>query len=383
MEIQLVTSDADFSMLLEDWNRLCGDLPLLRHEWLYSWWKQFGRKHKLAIVTVRVDDRIVAIAPWYVAHDPLLGRVVRFLGSGKACTDYQRILSEPEWQQSAVEQVAKYLAFPFEPSPFATVDRVELEGVASTEPTVNLLVDHLQRHGFAIQRESLESSWAISDVADWETYAKSLSKRMRRKLRKSLTRIEQTENLQFYRTSGCRELVRKWPTFVELHQKRFRDTKGLGGCFACHDFTMFLLNACKQLSVHGMASIYWAELDGRPLVAQLHLQTSNTTYMYQSGFDDAFAHLEPGFLLYSHAMRQIFGSGTARSLDFLRGNEKYKSMWNAREIPLWRINCISPRWTSRIRQQAYLTGRKIKQMATQRFSPQAVPAHANGLDADR
>ncbi len=374
MKTEIITSVAEFVTIRDEWNRLSGAEPLLRHEWFYSWWKHFGRHHRLAIVLVRDENAIRAIAPWYLAHDPLLGRVVRFLGSGKACTDYQRILADPACASEAVPLLAEYVCCSHPSAPFVNVDRIELEGVRSAEPTIELLVEHLQRHGYFVQRDPLESSWATDPHTDFDAYQTTLPKRMRRKLSRMTRRIAQTPHLRFLHTAGSEEFNRKWPVLVELHQKRFSESKGLDGCFACADFTAFLQDAGRQLAATDRATIHWAELDGRPIVVQLHLRGPQVAYMYQSGFDPAYAALEPGFLLYAHFLREHFTSDSPQSLDFLRGNEKYKSMWNAREIPLWRIHCIAPRWTSRLRQQAYMAGRMLKRLAQAR--PTVPPVHA-------
>lgn len=369
MKLEVISNVADFLTIKDDWNRLSGNQPLLRHEWHCCWWKHFAGRHQLAIAVVREANRIVAIAPWYIAHDPLLGRVVRFLGSGKTCTDYQRILTEDASTSESVRLIAEALCATDSQSPYARLDRVELEGVRDAEPTIELLVQLLGRQGFRVQPEPLESSWATDSVSNWREFHDSLPKRMRRKLGRVQRRIEQAGHLRFRQTSGQEEFHRKWPVLVELHQKRFSDQKGLDGCFACPDFTAFLSDACRQLAATDRASIHWAELDGRPFVAQLHLHSPGTSYMYQSGFDPAYADWEPGFLLYFHVLREQFSAGTPQSLDFLRGNEPYKAMWNAREIPLWRIHCIGSRWTSRLRQHAFVTGKVIKRFVRDRQVP--------------
>jgi CelD/BcsL family acetyltransferase involved in cellulose biosynthesis len=59
------------------------------------------------------------------------------------------------------------------------------------------------------------------------------------------------------------------------------------------------------------------------------------TYFYLTGFDREFAGTSPGTLVISHAIEQAVREGCTH-FDFLRGAEKYKYFWGAKDTPTFR-----------------------------------------------
>jgi CelD/BcsL family acetyltransferase involved in cellulose biosynthesis len=57
-------------------------------------------------------------------------------------------------------------------------------------------------------------------------------------------------------------------------------------------------------------------------------------YSYLSGFDPEFGGISPGTLAVGHAIRHAMGEG-AREFDFLRGRERFKYFWGARDRPCY------------------------------------------------
>ena len=64
------------------------------------------------------------------------------------------------------------------------------------------------------------------------------------------------------------------------------------------------------------------------------LHVRQRTYLYISGFDPEYAPLSPGTLMFGHSIAHAMGEG-AREFDFLRGRERYKYFWGARDRPCY------------------------------------------------
>lgn len=366
MHIEIITTTPQFAALRADWNRLASGQPLNHWEWHAAWWDAFGESMELAIVTVRVDERVVAIAPWCIQTHSLTGRSLRFLGSGKACTDYQRILVDPAFQIASLELITTMLVSSGKNSPaLAALDSIELDGVRADEPTIRQLLNVLTENDYEVHTREIESTWVAPTAASWPEFEQGLSKELRRKVRKALSRAADPD-IRFHVTQSADDLQRIWPSFVRLHQQRFQNRADDAGCFSDARFEQFLLQATLALLPSGQAEIVWCEQAGTPFVAQLYLLNNDTAFMYQSGFDPAFAALEPGHLLYTHVFQRLIERGI-RQLDFLRGNEPYKAKWNAAAVPMYRYRCVPPRFLPRLRQEALNVGRTIKQLAGNYF----------------
>jgi len=360
MQFELVTSEASFAGLETDWNRLAANRPLDRFEWRSAWWKAFGTGRRLAVGVARREDCIVAIAPCFVNKVPLRGNTLSMLGSGKACTDYQRIMVEPGLTDDESNAVAVQL-FAFVAESASQITRLtgcELDGVHLGHSGSAAIAASLEAAGYVVERELLESAWVAELSDDWQTFVAGVGRGVRRKINKAQRRSEQPD-IRYCEATDSAAVAKFWPEFVRLHQARFRDKVASGGCFADPAFERFLRSAIDGLAAVGAVRFVWIELLGKPISTQLYLLGDSTAYMYQSGFDPDYLPLEPGHLLYTHAIRHLIADGY-RTLDFLRGDEPYKADWNAKPVALVRLHGVRPDMPARIRYQAWVSARRVR-----------------------
>jgi len=141
----------------DDWNRLAGDIPCLRWEWLETWWRHYAtRNDELFVIEVRDwQGELVGIAPWYLNRSMTHGRVIRFLGSGDVCSDYLTILASPDARELVVEQIASYLT----EDACDEWDLIELMGVDAQDQAVASLVDRLAARDYVVHQQSGERCW--------------------------------------------------------------------------------------------------------------------------------------------------------------------------------------------------------------------------------
>lgn len=362
MRLEIINSDAGFDALRDDWNRLAGDDPLNSWEWSRAWWHEFRRGGRLAIAVVRDGDLVLAIAPFYTVRRRVQGHVLQFLGSGKACTDYRRILlgptDDPNWIKRVVDLLIDEAAW--RKAGVGPIDLWELEGIDIEEPTMQLLVAGLNEKGYSISRDVLESTWVAALPRTWDAFVAATHRTIRRKIHKAKRRADDPE-IAFHAASEPAAIAAIWGEFVRLHQCRFQDKVVGGGVFTDPTFERFLRHAVERLAAQGKVRLLWCTYQGVPISIQMHLLGSDTANMYQSGFDPAFAHLEPGHLLYSFTVEHLIDGGFTK-LDFLRGDESYKADWNGKPTPLARVRCVSPRVAARLRNGLFFAARALKRM---------------------
>src|SRR5438552_2165878 len=89
----------ELTALAGDWNRLARGVPFCSFEWLATWWRHYQpamaamqRHVELYVVCVTDGDQLVGLAPWYLERSRAAGCVIRFLGTGEACSDYLSVL---------------------------------------------------------------------------------------------------------------------------------------------------------------------------------------------------------------------------------------------------------------------------------------------------
>jgi CelD/BcsL family acetyltransferase involved in cellulose biosynthesis len=343
------SATAEFANLRDDWNRLAAGDPFASWEWRFAWWQAFGAGRQLQLGVVRRSGRIVAIAPWFVGRKFLAGPTLEFLGSGKVCTDYQRILLDADLDDAERHEAVESLADGSLPG------RLDLDGVVADEFSTVALTDALTRRGWSVTAEPLESCWIVGLPNDWTNFVADVPRATRRKIHKAGRRFSDPD-VGFHQAATRDEIESVWSEFVRLHEFRFRNKVG-GGCFGDPVFERFLRDAVCRLVERGAAKIVWCEYLGRAVSAQLYLLGHRTASMYQSGFDPGEAHLEPGHLLYSRVIQDLIHDGY-ENLDFLRGDESYKAGWNARSVPLSRLIAVAPGPLVRARHRVWTTARR-------------------------
>ncbi len=352
MVIEILDSESDFVAVKDRWNELA-DEPFLSWEWNYWWWKHLGQDCELRIVTAVNNGMICGIAP-FVLERRNRENCLRFLGSGKACTDHVQMIVPPAdadaFEAAIADQIRR------KGGVFSDVSLLEFEGVAKDSNGSELC--KMLGDSFWSYRRQLESTWFVHLPDSWETFVLQRRKSLRRKIRKAEKRYSSGEAVAKSTSSGL-DFDFAFDTLVDLHQRRFI-SKGESGVFSDDCFTRFLRSATRELAERGQrAEVVIVEVQGTPIAAQLYLNSSLGPQMYQSGMCTESMSLEPGHLLYVHTFKRAIEAGYPQ-FDFLRGDEPYKQNWGGVRSPLYTLRCVSNRLPNTCKHQMIRGLRQLK-----------------------
>lgn len=357
--VERLQTTVELKSLAESWNRLAGEVPFRRWEWLEAWWLHFAEERdELFVLTVRdAQGELVGLAPWYRRPICGLGRVVRFLGSGEVCSDYLTILAEDSHREAVIQAIVDWLRG----TARRTWDAIELQAVAVDDPNTQALAERFAAAGHLVHRVRNQSCWRLEFPESWEAYLAGLS-RTRRGMARKLTRTCFDTGRAVPRwAENATQFEHGWKILVDLHQRRQR-TLGHPGCFATARFEAFLKLAARRLFAQGRARLQWIELDGCPVAVELDLVSDDTVYLYQSGIEPELVDQRPGWLGTLTALRRTLDDHF-RYYDFIRGDEEYKAHWRAQPIELVDLRIVSDRQVSHVRDQLWRLLQVLKQQA--------------------
>jgi CelD/BcsL family acetyltransferase involved in cellulose biosynthesis len=122
---------------------------------------------------------------------------------------------------------------------------------------------------------------------------------------------------------------------LQLHRARWTE-RGCPGVLADERVESFHKEAAAGLQALGVLRLYVLRLNGRPAAALYACLWKRRFYYYVGGFDPSFRQVSPGTLLIGHAVQEAVREG-ADIFDFLRGQESYKYLWNARDTFTYRL----------------------------------------------
>ncbi len=363
--------DASQTIALSDfWNGMA-DTPLQSSEWLMTWWEHFRSiNSQLCILVVRRGEEPIGLAPFAIRNSWGFGRMVGFLGSGKACTDFQTILSDPKDAEVVAHQVAAW----FTSGPGRAMwDVIELESVQADSHCVNFLVEQLRQQQSIIETTQLESTWRLDLRDGLAGVVARLSKTQRAQARNLLNRFDKNSEMTFRAIDTTEQLDSGIESCIHLHQMRWQAI-GKAGCFSEPRFTNFITKSFRELVSQGYGVLNLLELAGRPVASQLVLKDpSRNWYVYQTGRDPNMAQARVGQIINIVSIRHACEAGT-QFMDFLRGDEDYKSRIKAVPAAAYRIRVFAPALLPKIRYGAWKLTRELRAGANAVSQLLSIPA---------
>ena len=348
------------------WDHLAAGVPFRTWAWMSSWWRHYGHEASspcggrlLVLGVLDPSDRLVGLAPWHLQRRRSQGAVLRWLGTGEVCSDYLSLLCEPAVEDCVAEALADYLLGRRENGQRGPRwDLLEIEGVDAEDGAVTQLVRHLTERGCLVHNRSSVNCWRIALPGTWEEYLAMLSRNHRRQMRHAERTMFDSGRAVLH-TVQCRdELPQAISLLVDLHQRR-RQMLGQPGCFASKRFAAFHQEVMPMLLANGQLRLHWLQLDGRPAAAQYTLSGDGILYVYQAGVDPEMLCHQPGRLINQQMVRRAIEQGY-RGIDFLRGDEPYKSHLRALRRPSLALRIIPNRPVARLREKLWLAGRSVK-----------------------
>ncbi len=201
-------------------------------------------------------------------------------------------------------------------------------------------------------------TWRLALPESWEEFLGMVSKGHRKKLRRAERELFETGRAVLRTVETCEQLEPAMDTLIDLHQKR-RQLLGEPGCFASPQFTSFHREITRQLLLAGQLQMLLLELDGRTVAVEYQIVSQGTTYIYQAGIDPQRLDEEPGHLVTAATLKRAIEQG-GRAVDFLRGDEPYKSHFRAVPRPQMALRVVPDRTLSRLRNNLWQAGRSVK-----------------------
>jgi len=87
-------------------------------------------------------------------------------------------------------------------------------------------------------------------------------------------------------------------------------------------------------------------IDDAPAAAQIWFVQNGSAYIYKLAYDDGYAEWSPGTQLSFHMLKYVTSNDCVTTIDYLTGDDTYKSDWMDYSRPLYKvtvINVINPR----------------------------------------
>ena len=324
MKILEINALHDFRAIKNEWNSLLASSKdrniFFTWDWNYLWYKHYRKDKKLSILIFEECGEMRGIVPLLRKNHSILGVNCSYLENmGIPNSDYGGIIISDNCNEIA-DQIFDLLArFIREHKLSLRLDQIPIS------PKIEELKNRLSSNNFFIREQSMSQCHYLSLQGSWEEYRAKLSRKFIKEIERSKRRFERNiGEISFRRSSSVEELTNDFDLFLDLEGKKrqhkgFEQIKNVEKGFL-YDITQnFLANNWLYLS--------FLEVDGDAIACDLGFEYNNTYYAYMTAFDPSYHSYPIGKIHLYLILKDLFGRGL-NELDFLRGDEAFKSFWN-------------------------------------------------------
>ncbi len=310
----LTTTEA-FRDLRDEWGELISKAnvysPFMMWEWLYPWWKFFGRNKRLRLITVRNrQNRLVGLAPMmlgFTEDGRCHPRVMAFLGSGEEGPrgQYFTFIADPARREVVLGAIIDCLCELRGEWLVMRLWRLRQDDVYHDFLDVLSCYDELAA---IVQRKGTTVHGPLpSTMKDF--IASVPSKRRRQYLRNQEHNLKKTFNSVGQEVCGSvDELPRFVSTIHELNIRRHQ-AKGMKSSWLASDKQACFEEAATLLFASASFRAELLHLDGQPVAGIAGIIRDGTYFAFELGFVPEFARDQVGHVLLGLCIQDCINSG--------------------------------------------------------------------------
>ncbi len=287
-------------------------------QWQRAWWQAFGSGSQLLLLPIQPDTELMGIIPFMRQ-----GNKIAFIGDSDVC-DYMDFIARRGQEEVVFSRLLDYLEG-------IGWESIDLQSLLPHSLALSHFAPLAEQRGYQVKITREDVSPQLTLPSSWEEYLSQLKRKRRHELRRKLRRLERGNATRFYTISERELLHRELETFFAL----FKLSGGDKAAFMTDQRQGFFRNMVDSLAEAGSIRLSFLEVNGAKVSSALCFDYGNRRYLYNSGYDPAYASLSIGLLLKVLCLKESITLGK-RHFDFLRGAEPYKYDLGGQDVPIYR-----------------------------------------------
>jgi len=323
--IEEVTDVEVFSSLKERWDALLEESSdnniFLTWEWLFIWWRHYGKGKQLRILLIKEQDKIIGILPlmqWQYKKGPFHVNVLENI-CAEEC-DYSGVILTERIDES-IAVLLDYLSKIT--SDGKTFVRIWHVPIASSFLTVLQKSYPLYAKSLALDERLSSYCIYITLPATWEGYFQNLGRKTRRNIRRLSNLLERDHKVEFKKYSGDDEIQNKLEILFHLHQQRWQG-KDNGSKFLETRAREFYIDASEAFQEKGWLDLSFLDIGGKIVSIEWGFNYDESYWSMTSSFDCDYSRYSVGNIHAMHLVKAAICNGQLKYY-MLKGTEEYKS----------------------------------------------------------
>ena len=323
MEIRLLSDIRAFENLRDAWNLLLQKNSVqdafLTWEWLFAWWKHYGKQRELWLITTWISNELVGVAPLMLEERRKYGLKFRVLCSlGTPDIDVGGFIVR-DGDPQIYTAVGNYLI-----GQKRLWDVLELNEMRCDGPEINHLIPLFENSGYVTHQKS-NPHFYIPVQGEWDGYLNRLPSKFHREIRSKVRRIEEKSRLTLEHHIGKEVSWQDISTIFEINEyghfpHMYRSTEERA----------FQREIFDLMRDQGWLDIFLLSIDDQPVAYNYGFSYNHRFEDWRAGFRTQYSDLSLGRILYLMTIEDCY-KRAYKEVDFLRGDEHYKTRWQTLE----------------------------------------------------
>ena len=234
------------------------------------------------------------------------------------------------------------------------------------------LCDSFRTMGMVVQTYLCFGNWFLKvEGRSYVEYLSGLSSVLRKNIPYATRRLE--------RTAQVRSVLITSPEGLEQGLQDYERVYNVSWRGKAEPYPGFIPGLAQTAVEQGWLRLGLLYLDNEPAAAQLWLTHAGIASIYKICYDERFSKLSVGTVLTAKMMKQAIDVDKVNEVDYLGGDESYKSAWMSNRRERWGIVVFNPRTVRGLGQIfRHVGGRSVK-----RYLQRLMPGEANKKQPDQ
>jgi CelD/BcsL family acetyltransferase involved in cellulose biosynthesis len=319
-KVTIVKDAQAFATLEQEWNDLYHDsllvTPFQSWAWLYSWWQSYGKRYELQLIIVRNDEGLlIGILPLMLERRRGFRRLL-FVGTG--LSDYLDVLARKGSEAEVAEAGARAIR---------QIGAWHVADLRQLRPASAAWGIFERWNGPKVR--VLQDSCLMIDVKPWDELIGSLSRNLRKTVRRAVNRVEADGVRR--RVAQPSDAERAARRLVTLHRETWQG-RVISPEHLTQRFESHIVAAARRMTARGLGGISEFWRDGEVVISYLWVSEEDFFATYLAGASQKVLQRYQWSSLYIwDAVLNALDWGCS-TVDLLHGEEPYKLRWASKVV---------------------------------------------------
>ena len=250
-------------------------------------------------------------------------------------TNYYTMLYAPlvSPEVSLPEVLGELARFVFAESP--RWDMVNLSCLDRDSPVFSELARSFRRAGMIVQTYFCFGNWYLPvEGRTYQQYFESLRSSVRNIAKSKNRKVERSGRARVEVVTGMNGLDAAISAYEQVYAASWKKSE---------PYPLFVPGLIQLCAREGWLRLGVAYVDGQPAAAQLWIVSHGVASIYKVAYDQRFADLSIGSYLTTRLLEHVIDVDRVREVDYLSGDDRYKSDWMSHRRERWGILALNPR----------------------------------------